>query len=258
MEKKNQNPIAAFLGKIVTSFKRKGFRAGLYATITSILVVVAVVVLNLIVSASHIEKDLTFDGIKSLTNETVELLDSIEGEVDVYVLTNGLGKDELSYLSTYVEMYRDLYERASDKVDFQDKDLLLDPKFAEQYTTNQVIQYSMIVVNEATGLSKYISIEDMVLTEVAMDPNTFQYKNYPVGVDMEGQLNAAIHYVLTGEQTKLYAVTGHGEWTMGTEAQNLLRKANVEYATLETMTVSAIPEDCDVLFISVPAKDYTA
>ncbi len=255
MEKKNHNPIADFFGKIVTSFKRKGFRAGLYATVTSVLVIVAVVVMNLIVSAAHVEKDLTTTGAKSLTKETKELLDSIEDELDFYVLTNGT--EGLEYLYTYVQMYMDLYERASDKVSFETVDLLLNPKFAETYTDQKVIQYSMIVVNETTGLSKYISTTDMVLTETAMDPETFQYKNYPVGVDIEGQLNAAIRYVLTGQQTKLYAVTGHGEWSLGTEAQNLLRKANVEYDTLETMTVTAIPEDCDVLFISVPKNDYT-
>ncbi len=254
MEKKNQNPITVFFGKIVTSFKRKGFRAGLYATITSALVIVAVVVLNLIVSAAHIEKDLTTTGAKSLTKETEELLNSIEDELVFYVLTNGT--QGLEYLNSYVQMYMDLYERANDKISFETVDLLLNPKFAEEYTDQQVIQYSMIVVNETTGLSKYISTTDMVLTETAMDPDTFEYKNYPVGVDIEGQLNAAIRYVMTGQQTKLYAVTGHGEWTLGAEAQNLLRKANVEYATLETMTVTEIPEDCDVLFISVPKNDY--
>lgn len=255
MEKKNQNPIADFFGKIVTSFKRKGFRAGLYATITSVLVIVAVVVLNLIVSAAHVEKDLTTTGAKSLTKETEELLDSIEDELDFYVLTNGT--EGLEYLNSYVQMYMELYERANDKISFETVDLLLNPKFAEAYTDQQVIQYSIIVVNETTGLSKYISTTDMVLTETTMDSDTFEWKNYPVGVDIEGQLNAAIRYVMTGQQTKLYAVTGHGEWTLGEEAQNLLRKVNVQYDTLETMTVTAVPEDCDVLFISVPKNDYT-
>lgn len=255
MDNKNQNPIVAFWDRIVASFKRKGFRTGLYATITSVMVVVAVVVLNLIVSASHIEKDLTAMGTKSLTKTTVELLDGIDDELDVYVLTNGM--EGLEELNPYVQMYKELYERACDKISFETVDLLLNPKFAEAYTSQQVIQYSLIVENKSTGLSKYIPLTDMVITETVMDQETFQYKNYPVALDMEGQLNAAIRYVMTGQQTKLYAVTGHGEWTLGTVAQNLLHKANVEYDTLETMTITAIPEDCDVLFISVPKNDYT-
>lgn len=255
MEKQNDKGSMSLFNKIGVSFKRKGFRSGLYATITSILVVVAVVIVNLIASASGIQKDMTTGGEKSLTAETEALLSELEDDLTFYYLTKE-GQD-LTWLAPSFNMYIDLYRNASDKITFETVDLLLTPKFAEQYTDKTVVQHSIIVVNEATGLSKYISVQDMVLTETTMDTTTFQYVNVPVGVDIEGQVNAAIRYVTSGQQTNLYAVSGHGEKTLETEAKNLLGKANINYNVLESMTAERVPEDCDVLFITVPANDYT-
>ena len=69
MEKQNEKTKKSFFDKIGASFQRKGFRSGLYAAVTSILVIVAVVIVNLIASASGIQKDLTATGEKSLTED---------------------------------------------------------------------------------------------------------------------------------------------------------------------------------------------
>ena len=255
MDKQSKETSMSLFGKIGASFQRRGFRSGLYAAVTSILVIVAVVVVNLIASASGIQKDLTAGGEKSLTKETKELLEGLEDDLTFYYLTKE--GQTLSWLEPSYEMYMDLYEAFSDKISFEKVDLLLNPKFAEQYTDKTVVQYSIIVVNEVTGLSRYISVQDMVLTEVTMDQYTFQYQEIPVGLDIEGQLNAAIRYVVSGQETNFYAVTGHGETTLGTEGQKLLGKANIIYNTFESMTAGQVPEDCDVLFITVPQNDYT-
>ncbi|MDD6035422.1 MAG: GldG family protein [Lachnospiraceae bacterium] len=255
MEKKNGKGCRSFFKKIGASFQSKGFRSGAYATVISILVIVAVIIVNLIVSALDIRKDLTVDGNKSLTGETEELLSGLEDDLTFYFLMKE--GQSLSWLDPSFEMYIDLYQKESKKINFETVDLLLNPKFAEQYTDETVIQYSIIVVNENTKKSKYISSEDMVLTKMTMDTSTFQYKTEVTGLDIEGQINAAIRYVTSGQQTNLYAVTGHGELELGTEGMNLLRKANIEYNTFEIMTADSVPEDCDVLYIAVPSTDYT-
>ncbi|MBQ8847203.1 MAG: Gldg family protein, partial [Lachnospiraceae bacterium] len=239
MEKQNEKTSMSFFDKIGASFQRKGFRSGLYATVTSILVIVAVVIVNLIASASGVQKDLTATGEKSLTKETKELLEGLEDDLTFYYLTKE--GQTLSWLEPSYEMYMDLYEASSDRITFETVDLLLNPKFAEQYTDKTVVQYSIIVVNEATGLSRYISVQDMVLTETTLDQYTFQYQEVPVGLDIEGQLNAAIRYVVSGQETNFYAVTGHGENPLGTEGKKLLGKANIIYNTFESMTASQVP-----------------
>jgi len=255
MEKQNDKGVLSFFKKIGASFRRKGFRSGVYATVTSVLVVVAIIVVNLIVSAAGVQKDLTASGEKSLTEETKELLSGVKDDLTFYFLTKE--GETLAWLESSFDMYMELYQDASDKITFETVDLLLNPKFAEKYTDKTVLQYSIIVVNETTQLSKYISVQDMVLTETTMDSYTFQYSEVPVGLDIEGQVNAAIRYVTDGKQTNLYAISGHGEKAMGAEGQNLLGKANINYNKLESMTAERVPEDCDILFVTVPARDYT-
>lgn len=255
MEMQKDKGKMSLFKKIGASFKQKGFRSGVYATVTSILVIGAIIITNLIVNAMGVQKDLTATGEKSLTAETEELLAGLEDEITFYFLTKE--GQSLSGLDTYYDMYMDLYQRASDKIRFETVDLLLNPKFAEKYTDKTVVQYSLIVVNETTQLSRYISVQDMVLTEVTMDQYTFQYQEVPVGLDIEGQVNAAIRYVISGQQTSLYAVTGHGERGLGSEGQNLLGKANIVYNTFESMTAERVPEDCDVLYITAPENDYS-
>lgn len=255
MEKQKDNGVVSFFNKIGASFKRKSFRSGLYATVTSILVIVALIVVNMIASASGIRKDYTAGGEKSLTKETKELLAGLEDDLTFYYLTRG--SDTQDGYSPYYEMYMDLYERASDKVTFETVDLLLNPKFTEEYTSETVLRHSIVVVNETTQKGKYVSSEDMMLFETTMNMQTFQYEENPVGLDIEGQLNAAIRYVTSEKQTNFYALSGHGERELGSEGQSLLRKANISYNLFESMTATAVPEDCDVLYVTVPANDYT-
>ncbi len=255
MKEQNSKDKMSFFNRIVASFSRRGFRSGLYAAVTSVLVIVAVVIVNLIASASNVEKDLTMGGQKSLTENTKELLATVDDELTFYFLTKE--GETLAWLDPAFEMYIELYQDHCDKITFKTVDMLLNPKFAEQYTDQAVIEYSIIVVNETTGLSRFVSSDTMVLTETYVDQYTFQYSSRVSGLDIEGQLNSAIRYVLDGQQTQLYAVVGHEEWQFGTEGQKLLQKANIEYNTLETMTVAEVPEDCDILFVANPNKDYT-
>ncbi|MCH5272497.1 MAG: GldG family protein [Lachnospiraceae bacterium] len=250
MEKKNKG-LGAFFKKIGDSFRSKGFRSGAYTTLISVLVIVAVIVVNLIVSTVDVRKDLTTEGKYSLTKETEELISDIKDELTFYYLTKN--NASLSWFQTFFE----LYEKGSKKITFKNVDLVMNPKFAEQYTDKEVMQYSLIVVNETTGQSKYIPYEDMLLTSLSVDPYTYQYVENVVGIDVEGQINAAIQYVISGNQTNLYAVTGHGEVALGTEGENFLRKANINYKTFEVMKAEAVPEDCDVLYIAAPTTDYT-
>lgn len=251
MEKQNSKGSRSFFQKIGDSFRSKGFRFGAYTTVTSILVIAAVIVINLIVSAVDIRKDLTSDGKYSLTKETEALLSGLSDELDIYYLTK-----ENATLSWFETIF-DLYQKGSREIEFKNVDMLMNPKFAEQYTNEEVMQHSLIVVNKANGRSKYISYKDMLLFELSVDPNTYQYTETVTGIDVEGQINAAIQYVTSEKQTNLYAVTGHGEMALGTEGLNLLRKANINYNTFEVMKSEAVPEDCDVLYISAPTKDYT-
>ena len=97
MEMQKDKGKMSLFKKIGASFKQKGFRSGVYATVTSILVIGAIIITNLIVNAMGVQKDLTATGEKSLTAETEELLAGLEDEITFYFLTK---EEKLPYIFT--------------------------------------------------------------------------------------------------------------------------------------------------------------
>ena len=153
------------------------------------------------------------------------------------------------------------YEKYGDNVTLVNKDPVTNPKFASQYTEESVEQYSIIVVNESNGRSRYVPYSDMLIEEYGMDYTTYQYYSEVTGLDMEGQLNSAIGYVTSEDIPTLYEATGHGMQELGTEVVSMLEKANfqVKYGddALDLMTLTELPEDCDVLLVQTPETDFT-
>lgn len=238
-----------------TNFNTRKFQGGAYATTISAVVIAIVVMLNLVFTRLDITVDLTSDGKYSLTEETIEMLGELEDEITFYYLApTGEGIDMFDKILAQ-------YKKYGSKVKLVQKDPVLNPKFASQYTEEKIEQYSIIVVNETNGRSRYVAYSDMLIEEYGIDYNTYQYYSEVTGLDMEGQLNSAIGYVTSEDLPKLYAASGHGMQELGTTVVSMLEKANFNVMTgessIDLLTAQEIPEDCDVLFIQTPETDFT-
>lgn len=234
----------------VASLRSRRFLSGAFATLMSVLVIAAVIGANLVVSMLGIRSDLTAVKKYSLTEETKNFLGTLEDKITIYYLTKE--NNSISWLETFFEEY----QKESKNITVKTVDMLINPNFASKYTSEDVIQHSLIVVNETNGRSRYVSYKDLLIFEYSFDAN-FQYKESVKGVDIEGQIDSAIRYVTTGEQTNFYALAGHGEIALGSEAQTYLHRSNIFYTELELLKAGKIPEDCDVLYIALPQTDYT-
>lgn len=238
-----------------TNLNTRKFKGGAYATTISAVMIAIVVIVNLMFGKLNITVDLTADGKYSLTEETITMLEKLEDEITFYYLAPvGEGIDMFDKILSQ-------YEKYGDKVKLVNKDPVTNPKFASQYTEESVEQYSIIVVNETNGRSRYVPYSEMLVEEYGMDYTTYQYYSEVTGLDMEGQLNSAIGYVTSEEIPTLYAATGHGMQALGTEVISMLEKANFQVKSgndaLDLMTTTELPEDCDVLLIQTPETDFT-
>lgn len=231
--------------------KNKNLRSGVYATLISVIVIIAVIATNILVGSFEVRKDLTATGKYSLTDETEKMLDGIQDDITIYYLTKN--KETVSWL----EIFFRLYEKECKSISVEYVDLIVNPAFPNRYTSEKVQQNSVIIENKTTGRSRYVPYEDLLIIENTIDYSTLQYTQNVTGVDIEGQINSAIDYVTTGVTRKMYALLGHGETELGKEAITYLRRSNIEYATLELISAGAVPEDCDVLYIGMPLNDYT-
>ncbi len=241
--------------KMKTNFSTRKFKGGAYATATSAVVIAILLVVNLMFTRLNITLDLTADGKYSLTPETISMLGELEDEIVFYYLApSGESIDMFDKILSQ-------YTKYGDTVKLVTKDPVMNPKFATQYTEAEVEEFSIIVVNETNGRSRYVAYSDMLIEEYGIDYTTYQYYSEVTGLDMEGQLNSAIGYVTMEHLPTLYEMSGHGMQSLGTETIAMLEKANLQvYAgddALDLLTTEAIPEDCDVLLIHTPETDFT-
>ena len=241
--------------KIKTNFSTRNFKGGAYATATSAVVIAILIVVNLMFTRLNITLDLTADGKYSLTPETITMLDELEDDIVFYYLAPS---------GESVDMFDKIlgqYTKYGDTIKLVTKDPVMNPKFATQYTEAEVEEFSIIVVNETNGRSRYVAYSDMLIEEYGIDYTTYQYYSEVTGLDMEGQLNSAIGYVTMDHLPTLYEASGHGMQSLGTETIAMLEKANLQvYAgsdALDLLTTTEIPEDCDVLLIHTPETDFT-
>ena len=230
--KKNENKTSAF--------QSRQFKSGAFSTILIIVVSAVIILLNLFMQEVRLSYDVSNQNMYTLTEDTNQLAEQITDEITIYYLVNN-GREY-----AVIERILDQYD-AFKNITVVNKDPNLYPAFASQYTDNEVAQNDMIIVNETTGKYRYLEFGDVYIEE--LDYSTYSTN---VTLDAEGQITAAIIYVITDLSSTMYVVNGHGEVELGTEATRLIEKSNIEMESLTTLTTDTIPEDCDVLMINGP------
>ena len=99
------------------------------------------------------------------------------------------------------------------------KDPVVNPKFASEYTTDDLASNSLIVV--CGDRNKVINYNDMYSSSV--DYNTWQQTT--TGFDGEGQITSAIGYVTSEDLPIMYTLSGHGEKDRGFQLKEDIQKA---------------------------------
>ncbi|MFU0826388.1 MAG: ABC-transp-aux domain-containing protein [Lachnoclostridium sp.] len=235
------------IDKIKASFTSRKFRGGAYATVVSAIVIALVLLVNFFVTQLDWQIDISKEGMYTLTDETKDFVKGIKDKITIYYIVES-GKEDDTF-TKIVEKYPEI----SDKIKVVYKDPVLYPNFASKYTDEEVSSNSIIVVNESNDRAKYIDNSDMYQTEF----NYNTYQSTVTAIDVEGQVTSALEYVTTEDLPVMYTVTGHGETEIGNTLSTSLKKANVTIKSLETLKEESIPDDCSVLFINGPQKDYT-
>lgn len=232
-----------------TGLHGRNFKQGLYSTVVSIVVLAIVLLINLVVGQLDIKVDLTREDVYTLTDETKDLADTLTDNIEIYYLVKE--GEEYKVLQNVIDQYGKL-----NNITTIWKDPELYPQFALQYTDEELRGNDVIVVNKTTGASRFIPFEDMYISDYSINYTTQNY-DYTYTLDAEGQITSAIQYVTATSHSKMYVVSAHGETELGSGVKNLVNKANVEIEELDVVTLSAIPEDCSILFINGPVSDIS-
>lgn len=213
--------------EIGESFKRRQTRLGTLAA-TGVLVVLAIVVaVNYLASRRNYRWDLTVNKQFSLSEQTRQILERLDAPVQVRVFAR---PDEFQRFRDRL----DEYTYHSDRVKIEYIDLDQQPVLASQ---NQVQAYGTVVFAYKGRTERVVSSEEQELT------------------------NALIK-LITGEERKVYFLSGHGEHdTESSERdgysaiESALTSENYKVEKLVLLQQQRVPDDADVVVIAGPETD---
>ncbi len=221
---------------------------GSYSIALTVIVVVAVLIVNLIVGqlpSQYTQIDLSGQQLSVLTDTTKELIEGLDEDITIYYILEDSNRD------TTVSRLLDRYADLSSHVTVVEKDPVLYPQFTSQYTDETLTDNSVIVV--CGEQSRVISYDDMYEYEFS-----YTYYSYTTtGFDAEGQITSAIAALTSDSLPKLYTLTGHNELELPDDLITSIEKENIEVEELNLVTSDAVPDDADCLLICSPTSDIS-
>lgn len=242
MKKFNKNNFSA-------SFKTRAFRVGSYSVAATVVFIAIVVIVNLLAGAlpdRWVEFDTSDQQLYTLSQQTNEMVGSLEKEVTVYWLVRS-GYEDPS-IENLLGRYTDL--SGNFKVVKKDPDLY--PTFANTYV--ETFNENGLIVTCGDRF-RYVDYYDIF----TIDEYAYYYQGKQIWTfSGEIALTGAVDFVISEDLPKLYLLSGHGEEAIPESFATALEHENIETASLTLLADAAVPEDADGVLIFAPKSDLSA
>lgn len=226
---------------------RIALQGGSYSLAVTVIVLAILAAVNILVSAlpkTLTQRDISSAKLYSVTSNTKVVVNALDKDVAIYWIVQADKEDEI------IENLLGKYESLSEHIEVVKKNPDIYPTFAEQYTSEQVQNNSLVVV--CGERSRFIGYGDIYLYDTNMN-----LYSYDVSFDGEGAITSAIDYVVNEDQPKMYVLEGHGEAELPSAFREQIEKDNIEIGTFSLLTADAIPEDAAVILIYAPSSDIS-
>ncbi len=226
---------------------RIALQGGTYAMAVTAIVFAILAAANVLASAlpkTLTQHDISSTKLYSVTSNTKVVVNALDQDVTIYWIVQADREDAV------IENLLGKYESLSGHIEVVKKNPDIYPTFAEQYTSEQVQNNSLVVT--CGERSRFISYDDLYLYDTNMNAYS-----YDVSFDGEGAITSAIDYVVNEDQPKMYVLEGHGEAELPASFGDQIGKENIELCTFSLLTADAIPEDADGIFIYAPSSDIS-
>lgn len=227
------------------SFSSRRFKMGGYQTLVMVIVIVLVIILNLVVNKLDITIDLSSDQKYTLTEESKKLAENVKDSVKMYYMCSEGSENVM------IEKVLNQYDGLGN-IEVIQKDPVIYPGFAKQYTEEDIAENDVIVVNETKDRNEIVKSSAMVVQSMDYSSYSATYT-----LDAEGQLTAALQKLTSESGVKLYYTSGHNETPPDENFTDLMTKSNIDAQEFATASLSGVPEDCNVLMINAPQYDFS-
>ena len=232
---------------ILQSFKSKKFKYGGYATVMTLIVIAALIIVNLVADLVPVRIDLTSNKMYSLSEQTEDVIANLEEDITIYFI------GEPSTKNVMIDEIVQRYARLSNHIHTDFMDPVRDPITAQKYTKDggQLSNGNLLV--EQGEVFRIISQYDMY--NFSQDQSTGQSQVESLAV--EQRLTSAILFVRGAEMPVAYQLEGHGEVALNYNTTKQMELENFDSQTLNLLGLDEVPEDADLLIINGPQRDLS-
>ena len=261
------------------------FKHGSYAVVLTAVVITAVIAFNTIFAllAERVNMNIDLSSAKdnSLTVDNIEFIKSIDKEVTITVCST---RDDYvgGYMNYYAQNYfmttdatgqyyeqtlklLDLYSVYSDKITIKYVDPQ-EPEFAEIYSKyssaniiygDMIVECAHIINGQEKVITSIVSYKDIYYSYDSSGMASYGYDYYYVeGNNFETAMTGALYKVTSEETYKVGYVTTHCDLSYATDLMSTLNMNNFEAVEIDSVLISEIDEDIDILVIMAPKQDF--
>lgn len=240
------------------SSRKTRLRLGGYAMLTTLLVILAAVAVNLLADAADerwaLKLDLTGGNLTALSEESVQAVSALDQDAVIYLLFRaGTNSEDRSTLTALADRYHALNPR----VTVRTLDPVTQPGLVNKLkSSEQALPEGSVAVSNA-DMSRVKPIPSSDLFTYTYDEATGAYQR--ASFDGEAALTSALLYVTSADAPRALFLTGHNELNRDfcTLFAAQLKRENFEVRSFE-LGGSQVLEKGDTLLILAPSLDLTA
>ena len=241
MENKEKKTGKSFKETVTLMLRKRWLTSTTQTALLIVVLVAAFLTLNLFVQTKDLpEIDVTDNKIYTLSDASKEAVKNIKQDVKVYIY----GLDESDTIVSFVKQYTRENERITYEILTEEKNLAK----VQEFDLKSGYQ---IIVLETADSSKIIDTS-----------YEFYSYDYTTGqeVDLTEQVLTNSLLAITAEnKPKVYFTTGHEEYDLTSELSVLstyLTNESYSAEPVNLMTTGNVPDDCNLLVIMSPIKDF--
>lgn len=245
--------------------KRRRMKIGILSLVATIVVIAAVIAVNYFVDYVAdrfvLELDMTSKSEYEISDETVQLLDTLSEPITITVLcdeTDYANNDDYRRLPKVFQRYAQL---SHGMVTVKYINAVSNPGIFTQYNELGDLSTGDIIVESEKrykSMSPYDLLEYQTQNSSNSSSSSSSSERYLTGLRAEQRLTSAILYVTANKVPKAAYVTGHQETVNLETLDSLLTSSNYDVETISILQEGEIPSDVDLLIISQPKGDFTA
>ena len=231
-----------------TKINTRKLRYGAATIIFSLVMVAILVFVNgfaaLLTDRFSLKLDLTETGQYTLSDQTKDVLSTMENPVHIYILATEASMNKNEQAIVALETIQRYNSESGGKVTFEFVDPNKNPQFFRDYPEANNAESRAFVVK---GPERYKVVESQYFAYTLGQSTDVYYQS-------EEMLTAAMQYVSSPEVASAGFVTGHNETEL--PALEKIFKGNY-FDVSEVSLLKGIPEEINNLVISAPLADFT-